>query len=81
MSKNFIEIGGKLKTTLSFFHLTLRKDMTNQDGTDMPLNQKQRDQITPYIEHFFYDLSSSDPVTLGGLKTALEKSLVPVVAE
>jgi hypothetical protein len=47
----------------------------------MPLNQKQRDQITPYIEHFFYGLSSNDPTTLSGLKTAIEKPLTPIAAE
>jgi hypothetical protein len=55
--------------------------MTNQDGNNMPLNQKQRDLITPYIEHFFYDLKSGDLATLRHLKTALEKPFVPVVAE
>jgi hypothetical protein len=47
----------------------------------MPLNQKQRDQITPYLEHFFYGLSSSTPAALSGLKSAIEKSLTPVVPE
>ncbi len=48
--------------------------------THMPLNQAQRDYITPYIEHFFYDLST-DHDTIASLKKALEKPLIPASAE